>query len=97
MCISTVKQVASFKQYQAAYAGGQLNIGRVIFGRCGCVVTILGVSIIDDVVVVDGGLFFGIVRLEQAAVHVTKNSKRTIHRIQHLLAVNVSILCILLV
>lgn len=47
----TVKHVASFKQYQAAYAGGHLYVWNVIFG--------LGVGV--------GGRGFGVVRLEHAS------------------------------
>lgn len=50
--IFTVKHLASFKQYQAAYAGGHLYVGNVMFG--------LGVGV--------GGRGFGVVRLEQASV-----------------------------
>lgn len=49
--ILTVKHVASFKQYQAAYAGGHLYVWNVMFG--------LGVGV--------GGRGFGVVRLEQAS------------------------------
>lgn len=57
--IFTVKQVASFKQYQAAQAGGHLYVWNVIFGRG---------------VVVGGGLGFGVVRLEHASekIQITK-------------------------
>lgn len=50
--ILTVKHRASFKQYHAAYAGGHLYVGNVMFG--------LGVGV--------GGRGFGVVRLEQASV-----------------------------
>jgi hypothetical protein len=49
--IFTVKQVASFRQYHAAYAGGHLYVWNVIFG--------LGVGL--------GGRGFGVVLLEQAS------------------------------
>lgn len=57
--ILTVKQVASFKQYQAAYAGGHLYVWNVIFG--------LGVGV--------GGRGFGVVRLEQASGNWEKRNK----------------------
>lgn len=50
--ILTVKQVASLRQYHAAYAGGHLYVWNVIFG--------LAVGL--------GGRGFGVVRLEQASV-----------------------------
>ncbi len=50
--ILTVKHVASFRQYHAAYAGGHLYVWNVIFG--------LGVGV--------GGRGFGVVRLEHASV-----------------------------
>lgn len=46
-----MKHVASFRQYQSAYACGHLYVWNVIFG--------LGVGV--------GGLGFGVVRLEQAS------------------------------
>lgn len=54
--IFTVKQTASFKQYQAAYAGGHLYVWNVIFG--------LGVGV--------GGRGFGVVRLEHASANGVK-------------------------
>lgn len=47
----TVKHVASFRQYQSAYACGHLYVWNVILG--------LGVGV--------GGLGFGVVLLEQAS------------------------------
>lgn len=49
--ILTVKHVASFRQYQAAYAGGHLYVWNVIFG--------LAVGL--------GGRGLGVVRLEHAS------------------------------
>ena len=51
MPILTVKQVAPFRQYQAAQAGGQAYVWKVMFGR----------------IVGDGGLGFGVERDEHAS------------------------------
>lgn len=54
----TVKHVASFRQYQSAYACGHLYVWNVILG--------LGVGV--------GGLGFGVVLLEQASANGEEES-----------------------
>lgn len=55
----TVKHVASFRQYQSAYACGHLYVWNVILG--------LGVGV--------GGLGFGVVLLEQASAIEKETSR----------------------